>query len=194
MKTSSNEVNSMRNKNYVLEGISYSAIIVGIILSWIGMNLTGKNGWNVLISGYSIMLGCVLFLGSLKLNSNYTKLLSIHNQQPFYKIFWNFIPILLLLVTLLTIIVLLNLFKDKIQSNHLSDYYYTYSKLITFFLTVEIILLIREYLSVGYKSLHEISINTTMMFILLSVLNLGFIFCYIIVLKFYTTQGFTSLF
>jgi len=183
MITSSKVVNAERNKGYTFEGFVYSVISAGIILTWIGLSLNGSSGWGVLVSGYSIMLGCLVFLGALKLSSN------SNNRVPNGVIFWNFIPIGILLFTISVLLVFINQYKDIIQSDHLSSYYYTFSGLMSFFITLQIIMLGNDYMSAAYKTMQKISDTTFMLFMLLSILNLYFLICYVIVLKFYTTQG-----
>ena len=183
METSSKTVNIKRNTMYTLEGIGYSAMVTGIILAWIGLNLNGNGGWSVLVSSYSIILAALLFLGAIKINNN------LSNNIAISTIIWNSLPLFLLLVTVIVVLIFLNKYKNVIQSDNLSSYYYTFSGLIILFITIEAIMLSMEYLSPQYKTMLKISSNVFMLLLLFSTINLGFLACYLIVLEYYTTQG-----
>lgn len=164
-----------------LTNISYSLLVAGFIIVIVTTGLTNQNSLTALISGYSVLLVSLLFLLWL----NWLNM----DTVPIFIIIKNMFPFLTIITLIILLITFLSVYFDRIASNHVSSYYYTFSNLSTIFLAVQIFLLFRELTNKQFELTKSINPRVFSTLMLLTTINAIIIGTLGIVLKFYITQG-----
>lgn len=164
-----------------LTNISYSLLVAGFIIVIVTTGLTNQNSLTALISGYSVLLVSLLFLLWL----NWLNMETI----PLFTIIKNMFPFITIITLIVLLITFLSVYFDRIASNHVSSYYYTFSNLSTIFLAVQIFLLFRELTNKQFELTKSINPRVFSTLMLLTTINAIIIGTLGIVLKFYITQG-----
>ena len=151
----------------------YKALMFGSAISFIISNFTtGKNSYNSLISGYSILiLGIMMILTIL-----ITKILEIQNtsttMQIILAITMELGPFLLMLAIIGFMLFLIIFYKTPILENNLSPSYGTFSNITLVLILCQLYLIYNNIDSVEFKRDGKLSIITSSMLYLIGVLSL----------------------
>lgn len=181
----------MDDKLYeLLLNISYSCVIASIIIIIITTGGSGQNALTALISGYSLLEAGIIimtWLISTKLNLGENMSVSsgiINNMSIVFKGIKELFPFFLLIFIISIIIALLGIYFNKISTGKVSDEYYSYSNLSTFFILAQICIILYNIKDVNIK----ISGKLFSLLMLLGTINTIIVITLLIVLKFYTTD------
>jgi hypothetical protein len=172
----------------------YKALMFGSAISFIISNFTtGKNSYNSLISGYSILiLGIMMILTIL-----ITKILEIQNtsttMQIILAITMELGPFLLMLAIIGFMLFLIIFYKTPILENNLSPSYGTFSNITLVLILCQLYLIYNNIDSVEFKRDGKLSIITSSMLYLIGVLSLFSVGTLYIILKYFRTDGFQGL-
>jgi len=164
-----------------LTNISYALLVAGFIIVIVTTGLTNENSLAALISGYSVLLVSLLFLLWL----NWLNMDSV----SIFIILKNLFPFLTIITLIVLLITFLSIYFDRIASNHVSNYYYTFSNLSTLFLVIQIFILFRELTTKQFELTKSLSPRIFSTLMLLTTINAVIVGTLGIVLKFYITQG-----
>jgi len=185
--------------NFVYYNIYFAFILVSVILFIIGFFTTGQNSFSAFVTGFSIIaLAIILILVQIfiiifKNNPNpdfYTFIkIVLNNTGPFI--------VLLSIIGFLLFIIISN--KDKIINNNVSSDFYIFNNISIILLLVQIYIV--------YSNIKEINANNTnntnninyltklskYLIYLIGLLNFISSIILFVILKYYTTDGFTTL-
>ena len=164
-----------------LMNMTYAIIIAGFIIILTTTGTTNQNGLSALIGGYTTVLVALIFFGTI----NWINI----NSDTMYPIFKLLAIFLNICGIIMLIIVYLSIYFEKIISNKVSNYYYSFSNLSTIFLAVQIIMLFSIFFN---KKDGDTSRSTDKIFsiiLLLGLVNIIIVTTIGIVLKYYSTQG-----
>jgi hypothetical protein len=162
----------------ILMNMAYAIIIAGFIIILITTGTTNPNGLSALIGGYSAVLVALVFCGTI----NWIYI----NNDTMYPMFKLLAILLNICGIIMLLIVYLSIYFEKIISDKVSNYYYLFSKLSTWFLIVQIAMLSPIFF---YKKDGK-SLDKTFSYILfLGLVNTIIVTTIGIVLKYYSTQG-----
>jgi hypothetical protein len=164
-----------------LSNISYALLVAGFIIVIVTTGITNKNSLAALISGYSTLLVSLLFILWL----NWINMENI----PLFSLIKNIFPFLTIITLVILLITFLSIYFDRISSNHVSSYYYTFSNMSTIFLIIQMIILFRELSTKTFEMTKTISPKIFSILMLLTTINAIIIGTLGIILKFYITQG-----
>ena len=175
-----------------LINISYSIIIAGFIVILITTGSANQNALTALISGYCAVLVAFIFF----ITVNWINMENLY-MYPLFKLLAVCLVISGIIVILISY---LSIYFDRISSNKVSSYYYSFSQLSTLFLAVQLIMLFSVFFitnkgqqGTGQQGTGQLitgkSIEKTFSIILLlGLINIIIVTTMGIVLKFYTTQ------
>jgi hypothetical protein len=172
----------------------YKALMFGSAISFIISNFTtGKNSYNSLISGYSILiLGIMMILTIL-----ITKILEIQNtsttMQIILAIAMELGPFLLMLAIIGFMLFLIIFYKTPILENNLSPSYGTFSNITLVLILCQLYIIYGNIDSVEFKRDGKLSKITSSMLYLIGVLSLFSVGTLYIILKYFRTDGFQGL-
>jgi hypothetical protein len=164
-----------------LTNISYALLVAGFIIVIVTTGITNENSLAALISGYSVLLVSILFILSL----NWINMENI----PLFSLIKNIFPFLTIMTLIILLITFLSIYFDRISSNQVSNYYYTFSNMSTVFLIIQIIILFRELSTKNFEITKTISPKIFSILMLLTTINAIIVGTLGIILKFYITQG-----
>uniref|UniRef100_A0A6C0IS73 Uncharacterized protein n=1 Tax=viral metagenome TaxID=1070528 RepID=A0A6C0IS73_9ZZZZ len=164
-----------------LSNISYALLVAGFIIVIVTTGITNQNSLAALISGYATLLVSLLFILWL----NWINMENI----PLFTLIKNIFPFLTIMTLLILLITFLSVYFDRIASDHVSTYYYTFSNLSTLFLIIQLIILFRELGTKSFEVTKIISPKIFSMLMLLTTINAIIVGTLGMILKFYITQG-----
>ena len=175
-----------------LINISYSIIIAGFIIILITTGSANQNGLTALITGYCAVLVAFIFF----ITVNWINMDNL-SMYPLFKL----LAICLVISGIIVIIIsYLSIYFERISTNKVSSYYYSFSQLSTLFLMVQFIMLFSVFFKTnknqGQGTNQGLSQGITgkgieknfSIILLLGLINIIIITTMGIVLKFYTTQ------
>ena len=166
----------------ILMNMSYAIIISGFIIILITTGTTNYNGLAALIGGYSTVLVALVFFGTI----NWIYINNDTIVYPIFKllaIFLNICGIIILLISYLSI------YFENIISEQVSNYYYSFSKLSTMFLAVQILMFFSIFANKKDINVGKTLDKTCSIILLLGLVNIIIVTTIGIVLKYYSTQG-----
>ena len=172
----------------------YKALMFGSAISFIISNFTtGKNSYNSLISGYSILiLGIMMILTIL-----ITKILEIQNtsttMQIILAITMELGPFLLMLAIIGFMLFLIIFYKTPILENNLSPSYGTFSNITLVLILCQLYIIYGNIDSVEFKRDGKLSKITSGLLYLFGIFSLFSVGTLYIILKYFRTDGFQGL-
>jgi hypothetical protein len=166
-----------RTLNTNLTNIAYAVVIASFIIIWITTGMTSQNGLTALISGYSGLLAALVFLVVLGWTN-------MDQTVPIMTRLTSFIPFIVLIFIISLLVAYLSIYFERISTDQMSTYYYTFSHMSTLFLAVQIGILFRSILTTSSMDPKTFSI-----LMLLGTINAIIVISLGVILKFYSTQG-----
>lgn len=165
----------------IITNIVYAVVIAGSLTVAVTTELTGRNALLGLISGYSAILAAIfLLLGWLfkfTMDTSYfSKLMLIS-------------PFVILIAFIILIMVYLSIYFTKIASKNVPSSYYTFSRLSSVFLIIQIFIILFSLTGETFQKLKTFSNKTFSVLMLMSTLNALWIIYLGVILKFYTSDG-----
>ena len=156
----------------------YAIIIAAVFCIFCTIGVQSKTALEALIGEYSVIgaaLLLILVLKTLNINAS-EQLLSLSTL-------FTLGPFLLILFIIIYYIVIINIYFDKIVSNKISDYYFSFSNISTVLIMAQIFLLVST-----ISKTTELPKKTFSILMLLGTINAIVVITLGIVLKFYTTD------
>ena len=172
----------------------YKALMFGSAISFIISNFTtGKNSYNSLISGYSILiLGIMMILTIL-----ITKILEIQNtsttMQIILAITMELGPFLLMVAIIGFMLFLIIFYRTPILENNLSPSYGTFSNITLVLILCQLYIIYGNIDSVEFKRDGKLSKITSGLLYLFGIFSLFSVGTLYIILKYFRTDGFQGL-
>jgi len=170
--------------NSVMPNVYYSLIITGIIILFCltGASLAGTMaGYSFIIAGLIIMVGYLV--NSMQMP--HIKKTSSTGLNMLYTIG----PLLTIMGLIIYILYLLGIYFDRISGGHVSSGYYTFSQISSIIMLIQFIVFHYATLKPQFKTEYSIPSSTSLMLILLSILNAVSIYTVYLILTFYSTDG-----
>ena len=175
----------------------YSTIYKGLIsasvvLFIIGIFTTGKLSVGSYITGYStLILGIMMLLLTMfdKLFSSDTKL---PTSQMISTILSGTGPFILMLGTISFVLYLMITYKSIIIDDHVSPGYYSFSKITLLLILFQLYIVYTNTITPDYEKTHKLSKTTSSMMYLIGMLSLMSTIITYTILKYFTTDGFTT--
>ena len=156
----------------------YAVIIATVFSIFCTVGMTTESALSALIGEYSIIGAAILIMTAIKMKSlidsgDLVKMSTLLTMSPF----------LFILFIIIYYISIISIYFDKIVSNKISEYYYSFSKLTTVLIVSQIFLLV-------YTIANNIEIprKTFSILMLLGTINAIVVITLGIILKFYTTD------
>jgi hypothetical protein len=172
----------------------YKAFIFSSIISFIvGFFTQSSTSLNAYITGYSVLsLGILMIL-----IMSFANILNITQNENIYNtlkiIFMISGPFLLIFSVIAFVLYLIINYKDKIINNHVAPGYNTFSNIILMLLLIQIYIIYNNINNERFEATGKISKVTSGIIYLIGTLSgISSIILYII-LKYYSTDGFTSM-
>ena len=169
--------------------ILYSSLLsIGTILLLLSFSIDGIPAVNMTIVGY-----CFLVTSILLIISNMFKVLSkakIDSMASFAYIFFNNTgPFLLNIATILFLLVLTVKYTNIISTGNLSNQYYSFSKLSTLLILIQMAVFYQGLTTKKYKQENKLPVIYSSFSYLVGVINLYIAIVIKIILAYYTTDG-----
>ena len=171
----------------------YKAFIIAAIISFIvGFFTEGKTSLSSFIAGYAVlilgimMILLILFNGMMKVSSGQT------TMQIMYTILLTTGPFLLMLGVIAFILYLLIRYNSIILADHVSKSYYSFSNITIILILIQLYIVYANISSNTFETTGKISKVTSSMIYLLGVLSAISTIILFTILKYFTTDGFSS--
>ncbi len=168
-------------------------IFAGLVSFIVGFFTQGINSINSYIAGYSIlilaiaMMLIIIFNNILKVNEGSSPLQTILN------ILMSAGPFLLILAVISMSLYLIVKYKSNIISNHVSSGYYSFSNITALLIFIQLYIIYSSVFTDKFQNTGKIEKVTSSIIYLLGVLSSMSVTILYIILKYYTTDGFTTL-
>jgi len=171
----------------------YKAFIIAAIISFIiGFFTEGKTSLGSFITGYSVlilgimMILLILFNGIMKVTSGQTMM------QTMYTFLFTTGPFLLMLGVISFILYLLITYKAIILDNHVSKSYYSFSNITIILIFIQLYIVYTNITTNNFETSGKFSKVTSSMVYLLGVLSAISSIILFTILKYFTTDGFST--
>ena len=171
----------------------YSFLYSLMIGSFIVICLTSGQTNTTALAGFIGAYGCLLFVFSsiCVLLGMSKKTISQYENPGFFVTVMQylilFFPFLVMIVVIMSVLVLLNKYYDKIIENKVSDYYTSFINIVSILLFIQMYVLISEISDKTFKN-YDLSKKTAQMLKLFGLLNIISVFTLQIILRYYTTD------
>lgn len=171
-----------------------SFILASVVLFIIGFVTDSKLSLGAYIVGYTVLsLGILIILTILFSTVSKNEHTSISNSKMIYSILLTTGPFILILGIISFVLYLLINYKSNIINGHVSSSYYSFSNVIVILLLFQIYMIYTNINNEIFEKTGKISKFTLSIILLLSLLTgISSIILYTI-LKYYSTDGFTTI-
>lgn len=180
--------------NTWINNIYKAFIFVSAILIIIALNTTGTTSINATISGYTTMILSLLLIMIVVIN-NFNQ--TVNSETSYIQIIINSLftigPFILLLVIIGFLMYLYINYKNIISEGHVSSYYNTFSFLSSILVLLQIFLLYNGTTSRQFQRTHLLSKITNSIVCFTAVINSICAIILFIILKYYTTDGYSNI-
>lgn len=171
----------------------YKAFIISAVIAFItGIFVQPETAANAYITGYSMLtLGIMLILIQLfnKISSFSQQMTSVQTSQLIFATTLPFITILGVIIFMLYILIKYN---NNIISGHISPNYTTFSNINVILLLLQLYIMYNNMSTSTFEITGKLSKLTTSIIYLISTLTGISSFIIYIILKYYSTDGFTN--
>lgn len=171
----------------------YNGLIsASVVLFIIGIFTTGKLSVGSYITGYStLILGIMLLLITMfnKLFSSDTKL---PTSQMIFTILSMTGPFILMLGTISFVLYLMITYKSIIIDDHVSPGYYSFNNITILLILFQLYIVYTNTITPDYEKTHKLSRTTSSVMYLIGMLTLMSTIITYTILKYFTTDGFTT--
>jgi hypothetical protein len=173
----------------------YKALIMASVIAFaIGFFSQGNVSLGAILSGYSVLILAVMMILLILFKS----LLKVTNGQTTFQMLLTIItttgPFLLMLGVISFILYLIINYKTIIIENHVSKSYYTFSNIAIVLFLIQIYFVYTNIDSEKFVNTGQMSKITSSLIYLIGVLTLACSLILFTVLKYYTTDGFKSIY
>jgi hypothetical protein len=176
----------------------YSAIYKGLIMAGVvsfivGFFTEGNVSLGAYMAGY-----CVLILGIMMiLTILFNNILRVTGGQSTFQIIWNILlttgPFLLMLGVIGFILYLMITYKDSIIDKHVSQSYFSFSNISIILLLIQLYLVYTNIATEKFEATGKMSKVTSSLIYLLGVLGAICSIILFTILKYFKTDGFTTI-
>ena len=172
----------------------YKAFIISAIISFVvGFFSEGNVSLGSYITGYSVLILGIMMILLILFNS----IMKITEGQSILQILYTILltagPFLLMLGVIAFILYLMIAYKPIILDNHVANGYHSFSNITIILILIQLYIVYTNITSDSFEKTNKISKVTSSIIYLLGVLSaISSIILYTI-LKYFTTDGFTSL-
>ena len=172
----------------------YKALMFGSAISFIISNFTtGKNSYNSLISGYSILILGIMMILTILISKVLEITKNDSTKQMMLTILITLGPFLLMLAVIGFILYLIIFYKEPIIDNHVSQNYYTFSNITIILLLIQLYIIYQNINTKEFDISGKISKVTSSLIYLIGVLTSFSAMIIYIILKYFRTDGFQML-
>jgi hypothetical protein len=174
--------------------IVYKGLILTAIITFIISFFTeGKAAYGAEITGYSILIIAVMMV----VINLFVKILNRKSENKgtigeFFNLFLITLPFILMLITLIFVFYLLIYFKDKIMGGNLSPTFYSFNNINLLLVFIEIYILYTVLSEKNFENTGQFPKIKSNLLLLIAVLSIISTINVYIILKYFTTDGFTS--
>lgn len=169
--------------------VYFSLIIVGLILAFVSMMLKNASSIPVTITSYSCLAVGILLVMSTLL---YGKRESMTWTQMFTFFKVNLGPFLVILALIGYLLYLTIYYKNLISNGHLSGSYYTFNTISLLLICMQVGILYNAMKKPSFESTGNIPLTHSAFLYLLGTINFVFALTMGVILKYFSTDGFTS--
>ena len=164
-----------------------SFIFVGVILSIVSIFVRGSSGTIVKITAYaSLSAGLLLILGSLLSNLS-GKIKTVNDLLTLIKL--NVGPFFLIGITIIYLLIITILNKDRINKEHVSDNYYLFSTFTVILICIQMSLVFNGMSKSIFKETGMLPLSISTFIYLIGIINVVIALTIGIILKYYVTDG-----
>ena len=168
-------------------------IISGLVAFIVGFFTQGKVSLDSYIAGYSVLILGIMMLLLILFNSVVEKASPNGSMlQQIGEMLMLFGPFILILAVISFILYLMIYYKKNIIDNHISNSYYSFSNIAALLIFIQLYIIYTNITTNTFEKTGKLSKVTTSIIYLLAVLTS---ICSVIlytILKYFTTDGFTS--
>jgi len=170
--------------------VYFSLIIVGLILAFVSMMLKNESIIPVTITSYSCLtVGVLLVMSSLLYKKRDS--MSWGKLFTFFRV--NLGPFLVILAVIGYLLYLTIYYKNLISSGNLSGSYYTFNQISLLLICIQVGILYNAMKKPIFESTGSIPLTHSAFLYLLGTINMFFALTMGVILKYFTTDGFTSI-
>jgi hypothetical protein len=167
--------------NSVMPNVYYSLIVTGIIILFC---LTGSS-LAATMAGYSFIIAGLIIMVAYLVNG----IQSIKSSRTGVNMLYTISPLLTIMGLIIYILYLLGIYFDRITGGHVSSGYYTFSQISSLIMLLQFIIFHYATLKPQFKTEYAIPSSTSLMLILLTILNAVSVYTIYLILTFYSTDG-----
>jgi hypothetical protein len=168
-------------------------IVAGLVSFIVGIFSQGLVSLNSYIAGYSILLIAIAMMLIIIFNN----ILKVNEGSSFLQTILSILasagPFLLILAVISIVLYLIVKYKSNIIDNRVSGGYYSFSNITALLIFIQLYIIYTNVFSDKFQSTGKIDKITSSLIYLLGVLSSMSTAVLYIILKYYTTDGFTTL-
>ena len=167
-------------------------ITASVVLFIIGIFSTGKLSVGSYITGYSTLILGIMMLLLTMFNKLFSGNTSLPASQMVYTILSMTGPFILMLGTISFVLYLIIKYKSIIVDDHVSPGYYSFNNITILLILFQLYLVFKNTITPDYEKTHQLSKTTSSVMYLIGVLTLISTIIMYTILKYFTTDGFTT--
>jgi hypothetical protein len=170
----------------------YNSLIISSIISFIIGYFTEKTvSFSAYMIGYSVLTLAIMMILIILINN-----LKTQNQsalQILYNILLTCGPFILILFVIVFITIIMGYYNKIIIDEHISKSYHSFSNILIFLLLIQVYILYTNISNPNFESTGKLSKVTSSIICLIGVLTLICSVIIFTILKYFTTDGFTTI-
>ena len=168
-------------------------IIAGLVSFIVGFFTQGITSLNSYIAGYSILILAITMMLIIIFNNVNMVTEASSTIQTILSILMSSGPFLLMLTVISMLLYLIVKYKDNIIQNHVSSGYYSFSNISALLIFIQLYIIYTNVFTDKFQNTGKIDKVTSSIIYLLGVISLMTVIILYIILKYYTTDGFTTI-
>jgi hypothetical protein len=168
-------------------------IIAGLVSFIVGFFTQGITSLNSYIAGYSILILAIAMMLIIIFNNVNMVTEASSTIQTILSILMSSGPFLLMLTVISMLLYLIVKYKDNIIQNHVSSGYYSFSNISALLIFIQLYIIYTNVFTDKFQNTGKIGKVTSSIIYLLGVISLMTVIILYIILKYYTTDGFTTI-
>ena len=171
----------------------YNGLIsASVVLFLIGLFSSGEVSMGSYITGYStLILGIMLLLVTL-FNKLFSTNQNMSSSEMVYAILSMTGPFILMLGTISFVLYLMITYKSIIIDDHVSPGYYSFNNITVLLILFQLYIVFTNTITPDYEKTHKLSKLTSSIIYLIGTLSIISSIIMYTILKYFTTDGFTS--
>jgi hypothetical protein len=168
-------------------------IVAGLVSFIVGFFTQGITSLNSYIAGYSILILAIAMMLIIIFNNILKVTEASSTLQTITSILMSSGPFLLMLAVISLVLYLIVKYKNNIIENHVSNGYYSFSNITALLIFIQLYVIYTNIFTDKFQNTGKIEKVTSSIIYLLGVLTSMTVAILYIILKYYTTDGFTTI-